>query len=80
MDGTPTNRCAEFVAESLLKGTVDHGSTAAATSELPAPTEVDFKLNGSIEKALDKAAARFDADVARHDHHVLSTAWTRFKK
>ena len=71
MDATPTSRCSEFVVESLLKNTINHGSPTASLHGLPEPELVNFKLNKDIEKSLEKAATRFDADVARHDHHVL---------
>ena len=73
MDGMPTSRFSEFLCDSLAKGQIDHGSSAAPVAGLPEPAPLTFQLNATIEKALTKAAQRFDEDVRRHDHYALCT-------
>ena len=71
MDGMPTSRLSEFLCDSLAKNQIDHGSSAAPVAGLPQPTPLAFQLDATVEKALTKAAQRFDDDVRRHDHFAL---------
>ena len=76
MDGMPTSRYCEFLCDSLAKNQIDHGAAGAPTAGLPEPVPLSFQLNAPLEKALAKAAQRFDDDVRRHDHSALCASRT----
>jgi len=59
--------------DSLAKGQIDHAGASIPGGKLPEPEPITFQLNAAVEKAIAKAAERFDGDVRRHDHHALCT-------
>lgn len=71
MDGTPTLRMNEFMLSSLHHNKIDHGADKPVR-DLPAPTEVTFKLDAATNKYISEAETHFDELVGQHDMHVSS--------
>lgn len=77
MDGTPTSRMNDYILTQLSLNKVDHGS-ANASSSLPQPHELKFKLNNDLNKAIDSAGKAFDDLVGKHELRTL--AYTAYGK
>ena len=70
MDGTLTLRMSEFILSSLSARRVDHGPLSIRTN-LPAPKELTFELDGASKEANKAAEAHVDKLVGQHDMEVL---------
>ncbi|KAI9474881.1 acyltransferase ChoActase/COT/CPT [Zychaea mexicana] len=71
MDGTATCRLNEYVTDSLTRNLVDHGS-ADVRSSLPAPSQLEFKLDDKVKQSIQSAEQDFDALIGKHDLTVLA--------
>lgn len=70
MDGTPTNRLANYIADGIAANTLALGSTELTKSMAPQP--LVFKINDKTKKNIDCALSRLKADVAKHTVSVLA--------
>ncbi|KAL0069883.1 Carnitine O-acetyltransferase mitochondrial [Marasmius tenuissimus] len=73
MDGTPTLRMNEFVLASIALNKINMGSARNPDTgkDLPEPTELQFEINGQVQRLVKEAESRFDELVGQHDLHVL---------
>lgn len=77
MDGTATCRLNEYVTDSLARNLVDHGPEEVR-SDLPAPSELAFKVNDQVADAVQLAERNFDKLIGNHELTVL--AYQRYGK
>ncbi|ORE02265.1 acyltransferase ChoActase/COT/CPT [Rhizopus microsporus var. microsporus] len=71
MDGTATCRLNEYVCDGLARNLVNHGSDHVRT-DIPQPEQLQFVLNGKVEKAIETAEKDFDELIGNHEMTVLA--------
>ncbi|KAI9347533.1 acyltransferase ChoActase/COT/CPT [Pilaira anomala] len=71
MDGTATCRLNEYVCDGLSKDKINHGSIEIR-SDIPQPTELDFKVNEKIQKDVEVATTNFENLIKKHELTVLA--------
>jgi len=71
MDGTPSNRCTEFMISSLIAQKIEHGDNSIRN--LPEPEKLRFKVNSEILNYLQVAGKNFDSLIEGQDHAVLGS-------
>lgn len=73
MDGTPTLRMTEFMMGSLAQGKASLGPKRTSTTGklLPAPQELQFKLDVKADRNIQASELEFDKLVNAHDMEVL---------
>ena len=74
MDGTPTLRMNEFALASLAAKKVDLGPPRMPETGkgLPAPTELKFVVDETINKHVKEAEIAFGNLISQHDMHVCA--------
>ncbi|KAJ1927133.1 Carnitine O-acetyltransferase mitochondrial [Tieghemiomyces parasiticus] len=73
MDGTATSRLSNYIlshARANYQTPNQSGDTSAA--ELPAPARLNFQLNDTVHRAVQRAEAQFDQLIDRHQLRVLA--------
>ncbi|SPC63476.1 probable carnitine O-acetyltransferase, mitochondrial precursor [Ustilago sp. UG-2017b] len=69
MDGTPTLRLNDFALQALQAGKIDLGSSNR--TDLPAPKQIKFKTDKTVEAKIEESIKDFDSLMGRHDLSVL---------